>query len=79
MYLLRCPYSLECLEGVRLLKKSLSARPAIQKRLETRRKHYRNGLFSPETGSREEREGVFQQAEVLSEVRGYNPRPFALP
>jgi hypothetical protein len=40
-------YSPKCLEGVRLLKKSLSARSAIHERPETRPKHYKNGVFSP--------------------------------
>jgi hypothetical protein len=46
----------------------VSAPPAIQKRPKTRRKHYYNGVFSPVTGGREEREGVFQHARVFSEV-----------
>jgi hypothetical protein len=37
----------DCVEGVRLLKKSLSARSAVQKRSGTRLKHYKNGDFSP--------------------------------
>ena len=42
-----CPYSSECLEGLRLLKKSLSARSAVQRRPETRPRHYESSVFSP--------------------------------
>ncbi len=49
-------------ERPRLLKKSLSARLAVQKRSEKSPKHYKQGVFSPRTGGREECEGVFQHA-----------------
>jgi hypothetical protein len=34
-------------EGVSLLKKSLSAKSAVQESPKTRLKHYKNGVFSP--------------------------------
>ena len=46
----------------RVLKKSLSARSAVQKRPERKPKHYENGMFSPRTGGQTVREGVFQHA-----------------
>jgi hypothetical protein len=47
-----------------------SARPAVQECPKTSPKRYRNGVFGPRTGSRREREGVFQQAGRKAEVRG---------
>ena len=41
-----CLYSPECVEGVSLLKKSMSLRSAVQKRPETRPKHYEDVFFS---------------------------------
>src|SRR3712207_7853838 len=38
-------------ERLRLLKKSLTAPSVVQKRSETRPKHYENGVFSPESGA----------------------------
>jgi hypothetical protein len=40
-------------EHLRLLKKSLSARSAVLKRHETRPKHYKSGVFTPEPEAEE--------------------------
>jgi hypothetical protein len=40
-------YSPTCRVEVSLLKKSLSARLAVQERPKTRPKHYKGGVFSP--------------------------------
>jgi hypothetical protein len=40
------PISPNRVEGVSLLKKSLLARSAVQRRPETRPKYYKNGVFS---------------------------------
>ena len=41
------PLFTKCLEEDRLLKKSMSARSAVQKGPEPRPKHYKNVVFSP--------------------------------
>jgi hypothetical protein len=58
----------KCVEGVSLLKMWLSARSALQESPKTSPKHYENNVFGPRTGGTREREGVFQHAEVISEV-----------
>ena len=62
-------YSPECVEGVSLLKKWLSARSGLQESPKTSPKHYENDVFGSRTGGTREREGVFQHAGVFSEVR----------
>jgi hypothetical protein len=58
----------KCVEEVSLLKKWLSARSALQESPKTSPKHYANDVCGPRTGGTREREGVFQHAEVISEV-----------
>jgi hypothetical protein len=55
-------------EGDSLLKKSVSTRSAAQENPKTMPKHHRSAVFGPTAEDRREREGVFQQAEVVSEV-----------
>jgi hypothetical protein len=55
-------------EPCSLLKKYVSARSAVQESPKTRPKRYRNGVFGPRTGSRRERDGVFQQADPFHAV-----------
>jgi hypothetical protein len=49
-------------EFTSVLKKSIVARSAVQKRFETSPKHYEYGIFSLYSGGREQLEGVFQHA-----------------
>ena len=57
----------------RVLKKSLSARSAVQKRPERRPKHYENGI-SPSNGGTKSARRSIQHAGAFSDVR-----PFGVP
>jgi hypothetical protein len=52
-------YSPECVEGVSLLKKWVSARTALRESPKLSPEHYENDVFGLRTKGTREREGVF--------------------
>ncbi len=56
------------MRDVKLLKKSLSAQSAVQKRPEPRPKHYENGVFSPEQGTEKSAKEFFNTLTCSAKV-----------